>query len=45
VRASVTMPPATAPIIVRLPNGIEIEATNMSPAWIAAMVNELTRST
>lgn len=33
-----------APITIRLPNGIEIEATSATPAWIAAVVAELSRS-
>lgn len=34
----------TAPITIRLPNGIGIEATSATPAWIAAVVAELSRS-
>jgi len=33
-----------APITIRLPNGIGIEATSATPAWIAAVVAELSRS-
>lgn len=43
VPALVTSAP-TAPITIRLPNGIVIEATSAMPAWIAAVVAELSRS-
>lgn len=33
-----------APITIRLPNGIGIEAANAPPTWIAAVVAELSRS-
>jgi hypothetical protein len=33
-----------APITIRLPSGISIEATNASPVWLASIVAELTRS-
>lgn len=36
---------AMAAITIRLPNGIAIEATSATPAWIAAVVTELSRST
>lgn len=35
---------AATSIRIRLPNGIAIESTNTSPAWLAAIVAELTRS-
>jgi len=35
---------ATAPVTIRLPNGIGIETTSATPAWIAAVVAELSRS-
>lgn len=35
---------ASSPITIRLPNGIAVEATSATPAWIAAVVAELTRS-
>jgi hypothetical protein len=35
---------ASAPITIRLPNGIGIEAANATPAWIAEVVAELSRS-
>lgn len=35
---------ALAPITIRLPNGIGIEATSATPAWIAAVIAELSRS-
>lgn len=47
---TVSLVPATvtegtaAPITIRLPNGIGIEATSATPAWIAAVVVELSRS-
>lgn len=34
----------TSTITIRLPNGIAVEATGATPAWIAAVVAELTRS-
>jgi transposase-like protein len=33
-----------AAITIRLPNGITLESTNTAPAWIAAVVAELSRS-
>lgn len=33
-----------ATVELRLPNGIEIEVTNASPLWTAAMIAELTRA-
>lgn len=41
--ASVTSEAATT-ITIRLPNGIGIETTSATPAWIAAVVAELSRS-
>lgn len=35
---------AAAVVTIRLPNGIEIEAANGAPAWVAAMVTALSRS-
>jgi hypothetical protein len=36
---------ATASLVtIRLPNGIGIEAASVTPAWIAAVVAELSRS-
>lgn len=35
---------ATSPITIRLPSAIVVEATSATPAWIAAVVAELTRS-
>lgn len=43
VPATVTTETA-APITIRLPNGIGIESSGATPAWIAAVVSELTRS-
>jgi transposase-like protein len=34
---------ALAPVTIRLPNGIGIEATSATPAWIAAVIAELSR--
>ena len=34
---------ATAPVTIRLPSGIGIEATSATPAWIAAVIAELSR--
>ena len=36
----------TAATVIRLPNGlaVEIASTDVSPAWVAALVAELTRS-
>jgi hypothetical protein len=33
-----------APVTIRLPTGIAIEASDATPTWIAAVVLELTRS-
>jgi transposase-like protein len=44
VPATVTPTEVSAPITIRLPNGIGIEAPSASPGWIAAVVAELTRS-
>jgi hypothetical protein len=44
VPAVVTAEALPAPITIRLPNGIGIETANASPAWIAALVAELSRS-
>ena len=43
VPATVTTETAP-PITIRLPNGIGIEATSATPAWIAELVAELSRS-
>jgi len=43
VPASVTSAEPVA-ITIRLPSGIAIESTNASPAWIASIVTELSRS-
>ncbi len=46
--STLSLVPATvmdaAPITIRLPNGIGIEAASATPAWIAAVVVELSRS-
>lgn len=34
---------AAAPVTIRLPNGIGIEATGATPTWIATVVAELSR--
>jgi transposase-like protein len=39
-----TTTPDAAAITIRLPNGIGIEATSATPAWIAEVVAELSRS-
>ena len=35
---------ANADVVVQLPNGVAIEIASASPAWIAAVVNELVRA-
>jgi hypothetical protein len=35
---------AAAPVTIRLPNGVGIEAPSATPAWIAAVIAELARS-
>lgn len=39
-----TVTDGAAAITIRLPNGIGIEAASATPAWIAAVVAELSRS-
>jgi hypothetical protein len=47
---ALTLVPATviggdeAGIVIRLPTGVAIEVANATPSWIAAVVNELSRS-
>jgi len=44
VPAKLVAPSEMSPAVIRLPSGVAIEMTNVSPRWIAAIVAELERS-
>jgi hypothetical protein len=44
VPAKIVGPPESTATVIRLPSGVAIEMTNVSPRWIAAIVAELERS-